>query len=358
MTKIVKVILIIGIILTLIILFLFFWKPFGSNPSAKQKEEYAKRTTNYYDGKFHPLTEFKLMSNKEKTDETSKETKPANGLPIQKLSKLEEADENEWQLTWFGHSSVLLQFGGKKIFIDPVLSSCSSPFNGIGPGRMADVPMNIEDIPDIDILVLSHDHYDHMDYNTITKLDNRVKAYCVPLGVDNHLIRWGINPDKIHTFAWWEHNSIEGISITSTPGQHFSGRFLWNRDSTLWCGYVFKANNQQIYYSGDTGYGDFFKDIYERLGPMDLAIMENGQYNKRWPYCHMTPEESVQASMDVQTKWVLPVHWGGFVLSTHAWYDPIERFTKAAKDDLQVLTPKIGETVNQNNAEKYQSIWW
>lgn len=349
-----------GVVIVLAGGFLMFWKPLGKNPTKEQQAEYAKRTDAFYDGTFHTLEDFTLLTKVEgEPSEDSEEKSPKVELPVHTIDSFPEAPSGEWQVTWFGHSTVMLQMEGKKIFIDPVLSEYSSPVQGIGAKRMAETPMKAEDIPEVDVLVLSHDHYDHMDYNTILEIDDRVKEYCVPLGVDNHLVRWGIDPEKIHTLAWWEETVAGGITITSTPGQHYSGRLPWKQNSTLWCGYVFQLGEQQVYYTGDTGYGEFFKDIHEKFGGMDLVIMENGQYNKRWSDCHMMPEEGVQAAQILEAEWVLPVHWAGFVLATHRWSEPAERYTKEAENaGVNVITPEIGETVNKNQAAGYQKKWW
>lgn len=359
-----KILFVAGIVIGIVIIaagaFLLFWKPLGKNPTKEQQEEYAERTDAFYDGTFHTPEDFTLLTEVEgEPSEDSEEKYPGTELPVHKIEAFPDTAAGEWQITWFGHSTVMLQMEGKKIFIDPVLSEYSSPIQGIGGKRMAEPPMKAEDIPEVDVLVLSHDHYDHLDYNTILAIDDRVEEYCVPLGVENHLIRWGVSPDKIHTLAWWESTVAADITITSTPGQHYSGRLPWEKNSTLWCGYVFQAGRQQIYYTGDTGYGEFFKQIHEKFGKMDLVIMENGQYNKRWSDCHMMPEEGVQAAQELEAEWVLPVHWAGFVLATHKWSEPAERYTEEAeKAGVKVVTPEIGETVNEKRAAQFQKKWW
>ncbi|KIR03620.1 Zn-dependent hydrolase [Lachnospiraceae bacterium TWA4] len=341
-------------------LILWLWKPFGSTPSKELQEEYAKRTEYFYDGIFHQMEEFSVLTDYEGEESVaSKNQYPTDQIPVDKISEFPSVKEGEWNVTWFGHSTVMLQIDDKKIFIDPMLSEYSSPIQAFYGKRMAELPMDAEDIPEVDVVVFSHDHYDHLDYNTIKKIDSKVKEYIVPLGVDQHLIRWGVDENKIHTVAWWDEIEVSGITFTSTPAQHYSGRLPWRNNTTLFGGYVMQKDGQQIYYTGDTGYAEFFKDINERFGKMDLVIMENGQYDKMWADCHMMPEEGVEAAKILQADVVLPVHWAGFVLSNHSWKEPIERYTnEAEKEQISVITPQIGESVGKNDIAEHMNKWW
>ena len=235
-TKVLIILLVLALILALAAgLFLLFWPSLGKNPSSEQQEEYGERTEAFYDGVFHTPEKFQLIVDTDnKTDEKAELT-PEGIIPVNKITELPEADIRDFTVTWFGHSTSLLQIHGMTVFIDPVLSEYSSPVGFTGARRMAEVPMTAENVPEIDILLISHDHYDHLDYQTIKEIDAKVKNYCVPLGVENHLIRWGVDPEKIHTMAWWEETEIDGLTISSTPGQHYSGRLPWKQpDSVEW----------------------------------------------------------------------------------------------------------------------------
>ncbi len=339
---------------------LLFWKPFGKTPSKNMQDAYAKRTDYFYDGTFHQPEDFTVLTEYEGEKSTPADDRyPTEKIPVEKITDFPENPNGEWNVTWFGHSTVMLQIDDKKVFIDPMLSEYSSPIQAFYGKRMAELPMEAEDIPEVDVVVFSHDHYDHLDYNTIKKIDSKVKEYIVPLGVDQHLIRWGVDEEKIHTVAWWEDIEVSGIKFTSTPAQHYSGRLPWKNNTTLFSGYVMQKDDQQIYYTGDTGYGEFFKEINKRFGKMDLVIMENGQYDKMWADCHMMPEEGVEAAKILQADVVLPVHWAGFVLSNHGWKEPIERYTAAAKkENISVITPIIGESVGKNDISDHMNSWW
>ncbi len=364
MKKMKKILLVLssaaGAVLMIVVLFLVFWPSFGKSPSERQQRDYAQRTDAFYDDVFHTPEDFRLIVEaKEEREKDDVQLKPEGTIPVKKIKELPQADKDDLMITWFGHSTSLLQIQGMTVLIDPVLGEYASPVGFMGSKRMAEVPMEAEALPEIDVLLISHDHYDHLDDRTIKKIDGKVKTYCVPLGVENHLIRWGVDPDKIRVMAWWDEIRIDGLRIASTPGQHYSGRLPWKRNNTLWCGYVLKNEAHNVYYTGDTGYGEFFQEIRKRYGSPDLVISEDGQYDPKWPDCHMSPQEVVQAAEDLGTDWVIPVHWAGFALAEHAWNDPAEQLTMwIEKSQVSAATPKIGETVNFTEIEHYQEKWW
>jgi L-ascorbate metabolism protein UlaG (beta-lactamase superfamily) len=261
-------------------------------------------------------------------------------------------------ITWFGHSSLLLRLDGKTILIDPVFKR-ASPISFAGPKTflMKHTP-GINNLPkDIDVLLITHDHYDHLEYNTIKTIHKNVKMFYVPLGVKNILTRWGVSKNKIKEFDWYDKSSFENINFIFTPSRHFSGRGLTNINSTLWGGWIIKSKNKNIYVSGDGGYFEEFKKIGLKFGPFDIMFVENGQYNEAWSNIHMFPEQSVQASIICKAKIVMPIHWGKYDLSIHPWKEPIERFVKEAKHKkIKITTPKIGEifTIKKLPNEK----WW
>lgn len=214
-----------------------------------------------------------------------------------------------------------------------------------------------EDMPDLDAIILTHDHYDHLDYPTLKNLIAKTKHFITPLGVDAHLISWGGNPENITSLDWYENISLDEISITATPARHFSGR-KFKRGNTLWASYVLKAKEATIYLGGDSGFDKHFAEIGEKYGPFDLAILECGQYNKNWPTIHMFPQEVVVAALHLNTKALLPVHWGKFALALHPWKESIERVTKASKDSgIHLFTPQIGAPLSLK--EQYNTYpWW
>jgi L-ascorbate metabolism protein UlaG (beta-lactamase superfamily) len=234
-----------------------------------------------------------------------------------------------------------------------------TPFPIFGLKRYSKgLPFMIEDLPSIDVVIISHDHYDHLDYGSIRKIKEMVKQFIVPLGVGSHLEKWGVNPASIIE-DWWNEIKIEGLTIASTPARHFSGRSLTDRNATLWCSWVIKGENTNIFFSGDSGYGPHFIEIGAKYGPFDLTLMECGQYDRRWAAIHMTPEEAVQAQLDVKGKMMIPIHWGAFTLALHDWTDPIDRVTKAAEtQNLAISTPRIGETVYISSEDYPRNMWW
>ncbi|MFY0594608.1 MAG: MBL fold metallo-hydrolase [Roseivirga sp.] len=259
---------------------------------------------------------------------------------------------------WYGHSVLLLQLNGKNLLIDPMLGPNAAPISPFAVKRFSDNSLDIIDnLPPIDMVLMTHDHYDHLDYESIKKLIPKVRNWFVALGVSRHLESWGIPTAQITEFDWWDAHEFESIKITFTPSRHFSGRGLTDRAKCLWGGWVFTTDQHNIYWSGDSGYDDHFKEVGKRLGPFDWGFMECGQYNKLWHPIHMFPEETVNASIDAGVKTSIPVHWGGFPLALHTWKDPIERFTKEAQlKKLSISTPEIGEIVLLN--EESTKDWW
>jgi len=278
-------------------------------------------------------------------------------IPFNKTQFLAESDTAKF--IWYGHSALLLRINNKTILIDPMLGPDAAPIAPFKLKRYNDVSLDlINDLPEIDLMILSHDHYDHIDLKSIELLKPKVNKYYVALGVERHLTSWGIESENITEFDWWETKSFEKIEITFTPTRHFSGRGIKDRNKGLWGGWVFKTTEESIWFSGDGGYGEHFKEIGEKLGPFDLAFMECGQYNKLWRPIHLYPDQSVQAGIDANAKKIMPVHWGSFTLSDHYWTEPAEQFvTECKSKEIPYITPRIGELVTSFGNYKNQD-WW
>ena len=366
MNKVVKVILITFSILILIIisiiLFVLLYKPFGYIPIFKDTEDYSKRAVNFKDGMFHNEEEVSLYTSwvdPYKNRTSGKGVVPIDKLPYKKYKYSELENLNDVKVTWFGHSSILLQMHNMNILIDPVFSNVTSPVSFIGPKRYSENTVNIEDLPHIDAVVITHDHYDHTDYKTLKSLENITDKFIVPLGIDKDLIKFGINENKITNMAWWEEVKINGLTIASTPAIHYSGRVIIDKNKTLWSSWIFKDEYHIIYESGDTGYGKYFKEIKEKYGDIDFAMFDCAQYSVNWHNIHMFPEEAVEASIDMNASISMPIHYGAFNLSNHSWDDPVSRFTMYAKEkNVNYVTPLLGETFSIEEYKNYQTRWW
>jgi L-ascorbate metabolism protein UlaG (beta-lactamase superfamily) len=341
-----------GMIATLILItYLFMLQAsFGKLPQGERKSR-VENSSNYKDGAFVNLIETKMMADdasyfsiftKFFTSDSLRE--PSDTLPVIKTD-LKSLSPDKPTLIWFGHSSYLISVGGKKILADPIFSERASPVQYAGSKNYPGTEIyKAEDFPDLDVIIISHDHYDHLDYNTILKLKDRTKFFCVPLGVGEHLELWGIDKSKIREYDWWEGETLlPGINVTATPARHFSGRGF-TRNKTLWASFVVKVDDFTIFVGGDSGFDQSFKNIGEKFGPFDIAMLECGQYDKQWPFIHMAPEETVQAGIDLKAKVFLPVHWAKFTLALHPWKEPIRRAVKHAELlNMAITTPKIGE---------------
>lgn len=269
---------------------------------------------------------------------------PKDTLPVRFGLNKELATDSSCFITWYGHSAFFFEIEGKRILIDPMLGDYAAPFSFMANRFPYKEPIPIDDLKEIDVLVLSHDHYDHLDYFTINQLANHVNLFVVPLGVGAHLRHWGVPASRIKELDWWQSTKVEGIELTACPARHFSGRAILDRDATLWASWAIKGSKHNLYFSGDGGYGQHFKEIGKRLGPFDLTFLECGQYNIAWHDIHMLPEESVQAGKDLNAQLAMPIHWGAFQLSVHTWTEPIYRFKGAAQmQSLPLVHPFIGE---------------
>lgn len=288
---------------------------------------------------------------------------PPKPIPVTKSGASAISAENGDDFAvWLGHSSVFLRLAGKNILIDPVFGSYASPvpfinraFPTIGGTWSAD------DFWQIDLLAISHDHWDHLDYGSVTSLIPKVKEFLCPLGVGEYLEAWGAEPKRVHEGDWWDELTLcdSEISVAFTPTRHFSGR-LERMNATLWCGFVFSARQtpMKVYFSGDGGWGRHFADIGRLKGPFDLAFIENGQYNENWPLVHMAPEETALAATTVHARNVVPIHNSRFALSRHTWNTPLEAIsTQAAGRPWHLITPMIGEAFALDVSRDFPA-WW
>lgn len=287
-------------------------------------------------------------------------TVPIDPIPVRMLDKaaLAALDDGANHIIRLGHSSHLLKLRGKWWLIDPVFGQRTSPVSWIGPKRFHAPPVALEDVPPIEGLILSHDHYDHLDVPTIEALKDRVQRYFVPLGVGQRLRDWGVAADRIEEFDWWQEGKLGDVRLTAAPAQHFSGRTLWDRNRTLWASWLIRSGNERIFYSGDSGYFPGFKEIGARAGAIDIALMENGAYDTYWPTVHMTPEETVQAFQDLGARTLYLVHNSTFDLAFHTWKDPLERVAALAQQrGITLATPEIGEVLTLGKPRENRK-WW
>lgn len=337
---------------------------FGRLPSGKRLEK-IKQSPHYKEGQFQNLEHtpdlaegvsyYQVM--KEFFFQKSKRNTPLDTIPSKKTN-LKALDPSKQVLVWFGHSSYFIQIDGKKILVDPVLSGAASPIKATTRSYMGSDVYTTDDFPEIDYLFISHDHWDHLDHETLIKLKTKVKKVVVGLGVGEHFERWGYDMANVIETDWNESTQLDsGFSVSTTPARHFSGRGF-SRNKSLWVSFALQTPSQKIFIGGDSGYGKHFKTIGEQHGPFDLVLLECGQYDKNWKYIHMMPEEVVLAAKDLQAKKLMPVHWSKFSLGAHAWDDPILRVTAAGrKENMTMITPRIGEEVDLQTDRVFDD-WW
>jgi L-ascorbate metabolism protein UlaG (beta-lactamase superfamily) len=285
-------------------------------------------------------------------------TVPSDALPVEKLTRAQLDAAPERSLYRLGHSTMLLKLRGKFWLTDPVFAERASPFRNLGPKRFHAPPIALADLPPLHGVILSHDHYDHLDRDTVLALAERTEVFLTPLGVGDRLIEWGIDAAKVRQFDWWQDTQVEGIQFTATPAQHFSGRSLFDGNRTLWASWVIVDDDLRVFFSGDTGYFDGFSTIGERLGPFDVTLIETGAYDAMWPYVHMQPEETVQAHIDLRGRWLVPIHNGTFDLAMHRWQEPFERVTGLAlARGVALSTPRMGERLDLQAVHRGER-WW
>lgn len=284
---------------------------------------------------------------------------PEQKVPTKKTD-LRQLPANEDSVVWLGHSSYFLKLSTLNILLDPVMSDYASPIPGVIKAFNGTSNYSVADLPDIDLLFISHDHWDHLDYNTISSLKGRVKRFIVPLGVGAHLSEWGVQPERIIERDWFgEYKISDDVTSYIVPSRHYSGR-AFSQNKTLWGGIVFSTSKRKLFFSGDSGYGSHFKEIAKRYGPFDLVALDMGQYDPRWPDIHMTPAQAAMTAAELNTKALLPAHVARFSLAQHAWNQPLDQIiTESKKYDYRILTPEIGERVRLDDISIQAFYrWW
>jgi L-ascorbate metabolism protein UlaG (beta-lactamase superfamily) len=353
------------VVAIIIVVYLYMQQSlFGKNATGERLAR-MQRSPHYKEGQFHNLHPTPALTEgysyrgvlKRFLFSRNAHGKPGAALPTEKwdLTQLNPSDN---VLVWFGHSSYFLQVDGKKILVDPVLSGHASPVKFTTRSFKGSDVYTVADLPTIDYLFLTHDHYDHIDYDTLVQLQPKVRQVITGLGVGAHLEYWGYQPEQLIEKDWFEEVALDlGFTVYTQPARHFSGR-RFQRNVTLWSSFVLVTPTQRLYLGGDSGYDTHFKMIGDMHGPFDLVILENGQYDNAWKYIHMIPEETVQAAIDLKAKRLLPVHWSKFALANHAWNEPAIRVQRAAQQrQLPLLQPMIGEVVHLEKDVAPVS-WW
>lgn len=356
-----------GLFVLGVIGFMQFSPQFGANPEGVALEK-IESSEHYQDGEFVNLVETKMDMGFSKIMETMEEfmnardVMPEDSLPVKfseaPVSTRSLGPDTSVYITWYGHSAVLVEMEGKRLLLDPMLGEASSPIPFLSKRFPYQEPIDLDQLTDIDAIIISHDHYDHLDYPTIVELKDEVGHYYTALGVGAHLRSWGIPEEKITELDWWESGQLDQLTFTATPNRHFSGRGITDRNKTQWASWVLTGEYNNLFFSGDGGYAGHFKEIGDRLGPFDFTMIECGQYNEKWSEIHMMPEQSVQAHIDLRGEVMMPIHWGAFNLAIHSWTDPVLRAkAEASRRSVELIHPYIGDRfqIGKKNANP---IWW
>ncbi|HEY8209403.1 MAG TPA: MBL fold metallo-hydrolase [Myxococcaceae bacterium] len=290
----------------------------------------------------------------------SEHVRPSAPVPVEPVdpARFQEAPPSGLRVTWLGHSTVLVEIDGHRVLTDPVFGRRASPLGWIGPERWYPPPLPLAQVPPVDAVVISHDHYDHLDEATLTAIKDWNTTFIVPLGVGAHLEYWGVPPARIVELDWWETAKVGDLEINCVPARHASGRTLFDQNAKLWAGYAFVGPRHRAYFSGDTGLFPAMAEIGRKLGPFDVTMIEVGQYNRAWPDWHIGPEQALIAHRLVGGKVFFPIHWGLFELAAHGWTEPMERAVAAAeKSGAVIVGSRPGHGV-EPDARPPMDRWW
>lgn len=360
----------IGLLIVIVLIAAATWivlsqKKFGRLPKGERLER-VMLSKNYRNGAFQNLQETPVMTGDDNfftamykfMFDKQEGVTPSVPITTVKTDLNQLPSDADW-MVWFGHSSYLLQRDGAKFLIDPVFSGHASPFAFMVKSFEGTDAYKAEDMPEIDFLVISHDHWDHLDYKTVMKLKSKIKKIICPLGVGEHFEAWGFSNDQLIELDWYESAILNASTkVTATPTRHFSGRGL-KRNQSLWASFVLQSANSKTFIGGDGGYGQYIKEIGDAYGPFDLAIIEQGQYDERWKHIHLLPYLLPQAMSDLKVETAIPVHNSKFALANHPWQEPLESaYENAQEEHLHIITPMIGEAVMLNDSTKTYSPWW
>jgi L-ascorbate metabolism protein UlaG (beta-lactamase superfamily) len=342
-------------------------KEITMGPTQVEKKKRIQNSPHFKDGEFQNPINVPMMAPgstveyiREKLFGERIDPVPIGVLPLKtiKNSDWTKIEQENFSFVWLGHSSILIAVGGKTVLVDPVLEERASPFSWFGPKRFHPAPISARELPPIDVVLITHDHYDHLEESTIRQLRNKTGLFLAPLGIGELFEKWEVPPEKFAELDWWEAHHFGSIKFTATPAVHYARRGLFDGNERLWCSWSVRAQNQSCFISGDSGYYDGFKEIGRKLGPFDVSFLKIGSYDDKWKQIHMLPEEAVQQHLDLGGKLLVPLHWATFDLAQHSWYEPIERMLTAARNEhVQYATPLIGEKVNTNRLPK-NDLWW
>lgn len=360
----------IGLLIIVVLIAIATWivlsqKKFGRLPQGTRLAR-VHASPNYKNGAFQNLQKTPVMTGNDNFFVTlykfifdkADGVTPSAPIPTVKTDLSQLPADSDW-MVWFGHSSYLLQRDGAKFLIDPVFSGHASPFAFMVNAFDGADTYKAEDMPDIDFLVITHDHWDHLDYKTVMKLKSKIKKIICPLGVGEHFEYWGFSNDLLVELDWNQSAALnDSVKVTATPSRHFSGRGL-KRNQSLWASFVLQSANSKTFIGGDGGYGHYLKEIGNTYGPFNLAIIEQGQYDERWKHIHLLPYLLPQAMSDLKVETTIPVHNSKFALANHPWQEPLESaYEHAQKEHLHIITPMIGEAVMLNDSTQTYSRWW
>lgn len=335
--------------------------------SQEAREKRIQSSPQYKDGSFVNPIEAPMMAPgstwkliKKYTIIPRVDPKPDDPLPVEPVRSEDwnDLDKEGLFFAWLGHSSLLIALEGKTILVDPVLEKRASPFTWFGPKRFHPSPLAVDELAPVDVVLITHDHYDHLEKQTIKKLEGKTSLFLVPLGIGELLEEWGIDPGKIVELDWWEYHKLGSLRFTATPAIHYAGRGIFDHNERLWCSWAVQGVNRKIFISGDSGYFDGFKEIGDKTGPFDITFLKIGSYDEVWKQIHLTPEEAVRQQQDIRGRVLMPVHWATFDLGLHPWYEPIERLLTGAREkEVPFIAPKIGQLIDVTQLPRME-LWW